>query len=123
MGPSVSVYVQRYEQYGLKDWLHKLYSTSFAHGSVLAEALGTPVEGRPGLADNCYISDRILQDLTDEGWILRAEKPFPSREQLFFGWGGRAQGKKPNVTTAGTSEFGYSPNYECVEFMKYLGVK
>lgn len=80
-----------------QDWLVRIFNMAEADGSDLVMGLGTPNpkrRGVAGLSDNCRTADTILDWLVDNGWI----KPLsynPSREQRFFGVGGRAPGHTP----------------------------
>ncbi len=88
-------------------WLQSL-AKGEVHGSELVEFLGRPCNGKPGWPDNCRWSDQILEIFTEAGWVIRAEKPKPTRTQLYFGWGGHPPGRRPSVATAGASEYVYT---------------
>lgn len=80
-----------------RDWVHRIYSVLEADGSALVEGLGTPNperRGISGIADNCYLADKILDWMVDEKWIEPVSYN-PSRSQRFFGVGGRASGRSP----------------------------
>lgn len=85
---------------GIGTWLDQLRDTGRAHGSQLVVSLTR-------MSDNCAMSDRILRIFIEHEWVIQDMEPSPSTEQLFFGWGGRRPGKRPNRHTAGASEFGY----------------
>lgn len=101
----------------IKNWLHRCYSTSFAHGSQMVETLLQ--------ADNVATSCRVLDALVDRGWIIPQQKATPSREMTFFGVGGRPPGVKTKGKLWRAShtyavEFGFEPNYDNEEFMKWI---
>lgn len=101
----------------VKDWLHRCYSTSFAHGSQLVESWR--------VADNVAQSCRVLDALVDAGWIIPFEKATPTREMVFFGVGGRSpgvnsKGQKWRASHTYACEFGYAPNYDNPLFMKWI---
>lgn len=95
----------------LHDWLHRLYSLGHAHGSRLAEDLAAVVMA------NCRVSDDLLDTLTDAGWILRDDKPSPTRDQVFFGWGGRPPGKRSR-SMGSASEYGYRPGPDLLRLLQ-----
>ena len=82
-------------------WCGYLWMCWFAHGSELAEALGTGglLPRYPtGDPDNCASADRLLAAAEEAGWIRRASRGFdgwvhfgaeagatPTQEQMFFG--------------------------------------
>lgn len=103
----------------VKNWLHKLYSTGFAHGFELVESWR--------VADNVATSQRVLDALVDEGWITPHPTATPTKEMVFFGLGGRppgvqTRGKKWRASHTYSVEFGFYPNLDCPEFLEWLGV-
>lgn len=99
-------------------WCGYLWVCGFAHGSELAEALGTPglLPRHPtGDPDNCASADRLLSAAEEAGWIRRVSPEgigdqacaTPTREQAFFGADGRFGGDVRKVRTPRV--FGWEP--------------
>lgn len=119
---SIETLLASYRSPAIRKWIYGCYFNGGAHGSKLAEKMGTPHNGKPGMTDNCRASDKILNALVQEEWILRSETATPSREQRFFGWGGRRPTHKNLITTVYASEFYYQPNIGSLALRRYLGV-
>ena len=100
--------VQAYK--ALHDWLHRLYSLGQGHGARLATDLASEV------SNNCRTSDELLELFTNEGWIVRDPKPKPTRDQVFFGWGGKPPGRRGGYSYP--SEYGYRPADDLLERLK-----
>lgn len=105
------------EMPAVKDWLHRCYSRGFAHGGDLVESWR--------IADNVSQSCRVLDALVDRGWLTPCEAATPTREQVFFGVGGRrpginTRGQKWRASHTYSIEFGYEPNLDCGEFMEWI---
>lgn len=64
-------------------WCGYLWATGFAHGSELAEALGTPgllPQYPTGNPDNCASADCLLEAAEEAGWIRRVS---PGRQRAY----------------------------------------
>lgn len=99
----------------VKDWLHRCYSRSFAHGAELVESWR--------IADNVATSCRALDLLVDAGWIIPNATSTPTLEMRVFGVGGRSgakNGQKWRASHSYACEFGYAPNYDCAEFTDWI---
>lgn len=89
--------------------------------------LGTPHPERrskTGLSDNCATADRILDWLVDNGWIIPVSYN-PSREQRFFGVGGRSSSYRPKkpVWRGGHTypqEWRFKVNQENEDLLAYI---
>jgi hypothetical protein len=111
----------------VRDWLHRIYSVLEADGSALVQGLGSPNPERRsghGIPDNCYAADRLLDWFVDNGWIIPVSYN-PSREQRFFGVGGRAPGKtqrKPEWRKSHTypQEWRYRANLESEGLIRFV---
>lgn len=105
----------RIKRPAVKGWLCFLYDIGPRNGSTLVEALG-----RAGITDNCAEADTILRVLVEEGWI-RPTVYAPSREQLFFGVGGRTprRGKAPRWEDSYPQEWCFEANRDNEAFQSY----
>ena len=102
----------------VRDWLHRLYSLRYAHGSQLVQDLGTARGSVPGLFDNCWAADQILETLIEHRWVVRQERPSPSRAQIHFGVGGFGPGRRRKAETSHPQEFGYTPSPNLLSLLK-----
>ena len=71
------------------EWLQLVRLRGYMQGGTLAEMLGTPRDGKPGLGDNVHAADAYLAAAEREGVIVRGRHD-PTREIAFFGCGGRS---------------------------------
>jgi len=71
MPESLTFALKYFRGYIFREWLRGCRDRGFAHGSELVEMLGTPRDGKPGLADNVNAADQLLRAATEEGWILQ----------------------------------------------------
>lgn len=119
-GPVASYYAQIPD---VRDWLHRCYSRGIAHGALLVEALGSPNHHKKcGQADNVATADRILDRLEEEKWIVRRAYE-PTREQLFFGVGGRGPGKRATKGMGHAIEHCWEVNEENEDLRAFLELK
>lgn len=107
----------------VRDWLHRCYSWGIVHGAQLVMALGSPNHHKKtGQADNVATADRILMRLEEEKWIIRRAYE-PTREQLFFGVGGREPGKRAAKGCGHAIEHCWEVNEEHEELRTFLELK
>lgn len=119
-GPVASYYAQIPD---VRDWLHRCYSRGIAHGAQLVMALGSPNHHKKtGQADNVATADRILMRLEEAGWIIRRAYE-PTRDQLFFGVGGRGPGKRAAKGCGHAIEHCWETNEENEELRTFLELK
>lgn len=100
-----------------KEWFVHLWNTSYNHGSLLAEMLGTPRGKEAGYGDSGWLADRYLEEAIARKLVLRQEYK-PSREQQFFGVGGMEGGNK-NMKVYDVC-YWYKPNYASEAAKRYL---
>jgi hypothetical protein len=96
-------------------WLREgLDGETELHGSYLADLLGTPYGGRPGLADNNYAADRLLTEAAAAKWIFKG-RHFPGLSQAaFIGLEGRRDG-----TYTYPREWTWTVNMQSVEALAW----
>jgi len=94
----------------LNDMFRKLRTNQPVSGSEVVNALGSPLEGKPGLADNVAMTDTLLRDLADAGIIKKGTAYGDTSMRAFAGLEGRAS-KKMGMYPR---EFWYTrgPNFE-----------
>jgi hypothetical protein len=97
-------------------WLDRCHNTTFAHGSELVLALGTPGKGKSGISDNGYYAEQILLAFESLGWIRRTGPATPSKEQRFFGVGGLSNASKSSSPIV----FGFEPVRGCPEKLAWI---
>lgn len=115
MNAAFSYHPQR--EHGFHYWLYKLQS-GFQHGSELADILGSdwrnPYSRRvnAGLPDNVYEAEKILKAAIKAGLIKQCDTPSPTKQQQFFGCGGRWD----NLTSPVV--YGYEPTTWSMTYLK-----
>ena len=105
-----------------KKWCLSLLQSGYKHGNDLVLLLGEPLDNKPGLTDNVYATERLLNSAVENNWIIKDEKPKPSIEQQFFGIGGIDQQSrgwnKPEHMSIAT--YWFKPNRDSKEFMNWV---